>query len=122
DVETTAKDPMRADLVGIGLGWEKGHAAYIPLAHTEGAQLTWDSVRAALQPFFADAALPKLGHNTKYDLIVCERHGLRVAGPLHDTMTMAWLLDPASRFLDLKSLANRELNWQMTEITSLIGS
>jgi DNA polymerase I len=122
DVETTAKDPMRASLVGIGVAWGKGEAAYIPISHATGVQLNWDEVRSALQPFFADPDLSKVGHNAKYDLIVCRRHSLEVAGPIHDTMTMAWLLDPASRLLDLKGLASRELNWPMTEITALIGT
>ncbi len=122
DVETTSKDPTRAALVGLGVGWDKGGAAYIPVHHSAGEQLDRDDVKTALQPFFADASLPKVAHNIKYDLMVCERHGLTVAGPLHDTMTMAWLLDPASRSLDLKSSADRELNWQMTEISALIGS
>ncbi len=122
DVETTAKDPMRAVLVGLGVGWAKGEAAYIPVGHSEGEQLPWDEVKAVLQPIFNDPNLPKLGHNIKYDTIVCRRHGLDVAGPLHDTMTLAFLLDPASHYLDLKSLAGRELDWQMTEISALIGS
>ncbi|MBX3000530.1 MAG: DNA polymerase I [Caldilineaceae bacterium] len=122
DVETTAKDPMRAALVGLGVAWAKGEAAYIPVGHTQGAQLDWEEVKRRLQPFFADANLPKLGHNIKYDVMVCRRHGLDVAGPLHDTMTMAFLLDPASRALDLKSLAGQKLDWRMTEISELIGT
>ncbi len=78
--------------------------------------------RAALQPFFADADLPKLAHNAKYDLTVCLRHGLDVAGDIDDTMTMAWLLDPSSRSLGLKAQALAELGVQMTELTELIGS
>lgn len=122
DVETTAKDPMRAALVGLGLAWGKGEAAYIPVGHTQGSQLDWEEVKRQLQPFFADANLPKLGHNIKYDVLVCRRHGLDVAGPLYDTMIMAFLLDPASRSLDLKSLASQKLDWQMTAITALIGT
>ncbi|MBI1295730.1 DNA polymerase I [bacterium] len=122
DVETTAKDPMQAALVGFGVAWDKAGGAYIPVGHAQGDQLPWDEVRAALQPIFADAGVPKVAHNIKYDTIVCRRHGLEVAGPLHDTMTLAFLIDPASRVLDLKGLAGRELNWQMTEISSLIGS
>jgi DNA polymerase-1 len=122
DVETTAKDPMRADLVGLGVTWAKGEGAYIPVGHQQGTQLDWDDVKAALRPFFDDASLPKVGHNIKYDVIICRRHGLDVAGPLHDTMTMAFLLDPASRALDLKSLAGQKLDWRMTEISELIGT
>jgi DNA polymerase I len=122
DVETTSQDAMRADLVGLGVAWAPGEGAYIPLAHTAGDQLAWEVVREALQPAFANAALPKLAHNGKYDLTVALRHGLAVNGPIHDTMLLAWLLDPASRMLGLKAQAAELLGWRMTEISTLIGS
>ena len=122
DVETTGRDPMSVDLVGLGIAWAKGEACYIPIGHDEGEQLPWEQVRAALQPYFDNPGLPKVAHNAKYDLVVCRRHGLNVAGPIHDTMTAAWLLDPASRSLGLKSQAEVELGWTMTEISSLIGT
>lgn len=122
DVETTGTDPMQAALVGLGVAWAKGEAAYIPVAHREGKQLPWEAVRAALAPLFGDARRPKVAHNAKYDAVVCIRHGLEIAGPIHDTMTLAWLVDPASRSLGLKSTAERELGWRMTEISEIIGS
>lgn len=122
DVETTGTDPMQAALVGLGVAWGKGEAAYIPVGHQEGTQLAWESVRAALSPIFADANRPKVAHNTKYDAVVCIRHGLDVAGAWHDTMTLAWLVDPASHSLGLKSTAERELGWRMTEISQIIGT
>ena len=122
DVETTSTDAVQATLVGLGVAWAPGEAAYIPIGHTTGDQLPWAQVCAALQPFFADPELPKVAHNGKYDLTVCLRNGLTIAGPIHDTMTMAWLLDPASHNLGLKGQAATELSWQMTEITELIGS
>ncbi len=122
DVETTGRDPMRAALVGLGIAWEKGEACYIPIAHSEGDQLPWEVVCERLQPYFSDQNLPKVAHNGKYDLVVCLRHGLEVNGPIHDTLTLAWLLDPASRSLGLKSQAESELGWTMTEISELIGS
>ncbi len=121
DVETTATDPMQADLVGLGVAWEEGRAAYVPVAHTDGLQLPWEKVRDALASLFGNPDHPKIAHNGKYDLVVCRRHGLDVKGPIHDTMTVAWLLDPASRSLGLKSLAERELGWTMTEIGDVIG-
>ena len=122
DVETSGRDPMTADLVGLGIAWAKGKGCYIPVAHSDGKQLPWGNVREAVQTFFADATLPKVAHNGKYDLVVCRRHGLQVEGPIHDTMTIAWLLDPASRSIGLKSQAETELGWTMTEISELIGS
>ena len=131
DVETDSTDAITAKLVGLGVAWTDATAdngtstsgsAYIPVAHAEGAQVDWATVRTAVQPFFADANTPKLAHNGKYDLTVCRQHGLDADGPLHDTLTMAWLLEPASRALGLKALAANELDWQMTEITDLIGT
>ena len=122
DVETTGRDPMSAALVGLGIAWAKGEACYVPVAHRDGEQLLWETVRDAVQPYFADPNLPKVAHNGKYDLMVCLRHGLKVEGPIHDTMTVAWLLDPANRSLGLKSQAEVELGWTMTEISELIGS
>jgi len=126
DVETTSKDAMRADLVGLGVCWEAGQAAYIPVGHAPemaaGGQLPWETVKAALQPAFADGSIPKLAHNGKYDLTVCLRHGLEVTGDIYDTMVMAWLLDPGSRSLGLKAQAWHELGWRMTELSDLIGS
>jgi len=122
DVETTATDAMQAKLVGLGIAWTPQQAAYIPVAHSEGEQLSWEAVVAALHPFFGDANLSKVAHNAKYDLTVLRRHGLDVAGTIDDTLLMAWLLDPASRSLGLKALAESELGWKMTELTELIGS
>lgn len=136
DVETTSTDPIHAKLVGVGLAWGAGRAAYIPVAHREIAhrekdgekdgeqeeQLPWGRVLEALRPIFGDASVAKLAHNGKYDLVVCHNHGLEIAGPIYDTMTMAWLLNPSSRQLSLKAQAAMELNWQMQEITDLIGT
>lgn len=122
DVETDSIDAMQAKLVGVGIAWAAGEAAYIPVAHKSGEQLPWETTRQRLQPLFADASLPKLAHNGKYDMTVLLQHGMDVVGPIHDTMTLAWLLDPASRSLGLKAQAYAELGWNMTEISELIGS
>jgi DNA polymerase-1 len=122
DVETTSTDAMRARLVGLGIAWAPGQGAYIPVAHAEGAQLSWDEVLRRVQPFFADPKVPKVAHNAKYDLTVLRRHGLEIQGTIHDTMIMAWVLDPGSRSLGLKAQAADLLEWQMTEVTDLIGS
>jgi DNA polymerase-1 len=122
DVETTSTDAMQAHLVGLGLAWGKGQAAYLPLAHADMTPLQWETVRSSLQAAFADEAIVKVAHNAKYDLTVLRRYGLELAGVLDDTLIMAWLLDSASRALGLKALAADLLGWQMTEISDLIGT
>lgn len=123
DVETTATDEHRAQLVGVALAWGAGpdHAVYIPIAHTAGQQLALAQVQAAIGPHLADPGKEKLAHNAKYDLIVCRRHGLPIHGPLRDTMIGEFLLDPGSHSLGLKALALKRLGVEMTPIVALIG-
>ncbi|MBN1872673.1 MAG: DNA polymerase I [Anaerolineae bacterium] len=122
DTETTGIDPMMADLVGIALTDCAGTAWYLPLrAPEEEPVLDLAAVVQHLGPVLQDANIVKYGHNLKYDLKMLHRYGLPVAGTLFDTMVAAWVIDPASHDLGLKSLAWMRLGVQMTEISDLIG-
>ena len=69
DTETTSLDEMQADLVGISLCPDVGLAAYVPLAHVEGAadlfgggqraegQIPMDQALAMLKPMLEDPAV-----------------------------------------------------------------
>ncbi len=122
DVESSSTDKQRAKLVGISLAWGPAVAdsAYIPVGHDDACQLSLVEVQAALQSFLSSAKL-KVAHNAKFDITLLQRHGFAVAAPLADTMIAAWLIDPASRGLGLKTLAFNRLGVEMTEISDLIG-
>jgi len=122
DTETTATDPLLAELVGIALTDRGGAAWYIPLrAPAEDPTLPLQTVQQHLGPLLADATTTKQGHNLKYDLVILQRAGFTVSGPLFDTMLAEWVLNPASPNLGLKNLAWARLGVQMTEISTLIG-
>ena len=99
DVETSALDAMRAELVGISLAVGPNAACYIPLTH-DGSdmfderprQVDRDGALAALRPMLADDAVLKIGQNIKYDLNVLARYDVPVA-PIDDTMVMSFALD-----------------------------
>ena len=119
DTETTSVDPMEASLVGVALSTQPKRAVYLPAPLPDGTQTdaVLDAVRAPLE----DAARPKVGHNVKYDLTVLARHGLRVRGPLFDTMVAHYLVDPeASHKLD--DVASFHLSYRPQPITELIGT
>lgn len=125
DVETTDVDAMRARLVGVALSDGPGRGYYIPLGHDssveEGPQLPPEVALEALRPVLADARVPKVAHNAKYDLMVLAEHGVEVRGLSWDTMLAAWLVNPSSRNLGLKGLAWEKLDLEMTPIDALIG-
>ena len=123
DTETTSTDPMLADLVGISLAIEEGAAYYIPVGHRHGKkQITLQTVINALRVPFTDPTIRKIGHNLKYDCLVLRNHGLETTPLSFDTMIAAWVIEPRSRRLGLKKMAEAELNVRMTHIEELIGS
>jgi len=122
DTETTALDPLRADLVGISLAVREGEGYYIPLGHKVAQQqLKIEDVLGALTPSLTDPAIEKAGHNIKYDALVLANYGLQVHPISFDTMIAEWLTDPASRNLGLKDMADTLLGISMTHIEELIG-
>ena len=123
DTETTGPDPVRAELVGISLTGREGEAWYIPARAPAGEPtLSLEALRRHLGPLFADPAIPKQGHNLKYDLKILRRAGLPLEGLSFDTMLAEWVINPDSPNLGLKNLAWARLGLQMTEIKELIGS
>ena len=124
DVETTAPDAVRCELVGIALSIQAGEGYYIPVAHQgeNVEQLPLDKVVAALKPSMTNKKIPKYAHNIKFDYTVLARHGLEVTPLTFDTMLGEWLCDPASHSLGLKKLSFVRLGFEMTEIKELIGS
>jgi DNA polymerase-1 len=122
DTETTSTDPMRASLVGISLAVQGGEGYYIPVGHRTGeTQLPLQQVMQALRPFLGDSKKSIVGHNLKYDSLVMSQHGLAPARLTFDTMIAEWLVDPSSRHLGLKDMADAYLDVRMTHIEELIG-
>jgi len=126
DVETTAPDEMRSELVGISLAVKPGEGYYLPVGHLpdlSGArQLDLSTVISALSDSLTDAKIEKVGHNLKFDFTVLARYGLDADPLSFDTMLAEWLLNPSSHSLGLKNLAWVRLGVEMTEITELIGT
>jgi DNA polymerase-1 len=122
DTETTSTDEMTASLVGISLAVAPGEAYYIPVGHKSGEQLSIEQVLSVLRNPMTDASIPKIGHHLKYDFIMLVRYGVRVTPLAFDTMLAEWMLDPSSRNLGLKNMAEIRLGESMTHIEDLIGT
>jgi len=97
---------MRADIVGVAFSARDRQARYVPLGHaaTDGGsdllsgasapeQLDRRLVLERLRPLLEDAAVRKVGHDLKFDMIVLTRHGIRLAGLEFDSMLASYLLD-----------------------------
>ena len=128
DTETTAKDPMLAELVGVSLALAPNRACYVPLTHggsdmfaEKPVQIDRDVALAKLKPLLADPAVLKIGHNLKYDLTVLGRLGLDVA-PYDDTIVMSFALDAGLHGHGMDELAATHLSHSCIAYKDVTGS
>uniref|UniRef100_UPI00307AB776 DNA polymerase I n=1 Tax=Phocaeicola coprophilus TaxID=387090 RepID=UPI00307AB776 len=117
DTETTSTDPIRAELVGMSFSYAENQAFYVPVpADRSEAQKIVDRFR----PVFENREIMKVGQNIKYDMLVLANYGVRLQGPLFDTMVAHYVLQPELRH-NMDYLAEIYLNYQTIHIEELIG-
>ncbi|TWI75328.1 DNA polymerase I [Desulfobotulus alkaliphilus] len=108
DTETTGLDALSAGLVGISFSWKEDQGVYIPIAHLGEdfpAQLSFNDIREELEVLFSDPDIIKVAQNLKYDWTVLSRQGIRLEGPLKDTLIASYLIDPTRSSHSLDALA-----------------
>jgi DNA polymerase-1 len=123
DTETTALDPMLAQLVGISLSVEPNSAAYIPVGHRgpdHPVQLPRDEVLAKLKPWLESTDHKKVGQHMKYDEQVLANYGIAMDGIEHDTLLQSYVLE-SHRTHDMDSLALRHLGIKTIKYEEVAG-
>jgi len=124
DTETTSKNPMKANLVGLSFSFETDKGYYIPFAHEDPEappQLDREETLALLKPVLENPDIQKVGQNIKYDWIVLMRHGGRLAGVAFDTMLASYLLNPSKRAHNLDQIALDFLGYKTITYESVVG-
>ena len=117
DSETTALDPVEADLVGLSFAYRPGEAFYVPVPEDRAeAQAIVDQFRSV----FENPTIEKIGQNLKYDLLMLKKYGVEVQGKLFDTMIAHYLIEPEMRH-NMDMMAMTYLNYSPVAIESLIG-
>lgn len=117
DTETTDTHPLRAEIVGIGLGVKERQAWYIPL----NGQMPCENARALLKPLFENSKIGFYGHNVKYGWHVLKKWGITVANLSFDTILASYLLHSHSRQHSLDHLSLVHFSKIKTPIQDLIG-
>jgi DNA polymerase-1 len=129
DTETDGRDCVSAKLVGISLATDCNRACYIPLEHggddmfaERPDQLPSELVLSKLKPLLEDPAVLKIGHNLKFDWVVLEKRGIRVA-PYDDTLVMSFNLDAGGlNAHSLDDLAKKHLDHICIAFKDLCGT
>ncbi|GAB4495774.1 MAG: DNA polymerase I [Saprospiraceae bacterium] len=117
DSETTAIEPMQADLVGFSFAVKAHEAWYVPIpAERKEAQKIVEEFRQ----IFENENIVKIGQNLKYDAIVLKNYDCELRGAFWDTMLAHYLLEPELRH-NMNYMAETYLNYSPIKIEELIG-
>lgn len=113
-----------AEVCGICLAWEEDAGVYVPTRSPEQeSHLSTEQVIEGLRPILEDPALPKCGHNIKYDDLVLRNAlpgaGIKLEGVVFDSMIGAFLAGAPG--LGMDDLALNLLGHHCIPITELIG-
>ena len=117
DTETDSLDPISGGLVGMSFAFKENEAYYVPVPENR------EEANAALAPFkevLENPQVKKTGQNIKFDIMVLRKYGIRVQGPLFDTMIAHYLLNPELRH-NMDYLAETYLQYKTIAIEELIG-
>ena len=116
-VESTTADPLRGDVVGIALAVEPGRAWYLPFRHRMQGMLPLDGVGVRnlpalhdarmreLRALLEDAAVEKVGHDLKQDVLRLRRENITLRGVTFDVMIASYVIDAGKREHGLDVLA-----------------
>lgn len=129
DTETTALEPMLAQMVGISFAIEPQpglvEAAYLPLRHDyEGAptQLDFEQTLQALKPLLESKDVIKVGQNIKYDWHIFKNHGVTLQGIGFDTMLESYVLNSVATRHNMDDLAEFYLQKTTIKFKDVAGT
>jgi len=141
DTETSSLQPHDAELIGLSLAASPTEVWYLPFGHREPSRSLFDAPTnlesahppvknlppltapecAPVRALLEDPAVPKAGHNLKYDVQVLRRAGVEVAGLAYDSMLASFVLNPSRRSHGIDAVALECLGQRMTLYTDLAG-
>ena len=133
DTETDSFEPHDAELVGLSLAASPTEVWYLPFGHRpRGGELAAptpvrnlppidDVALAPLVALLQDPAVPKAGHNVKYDWQVLRRAGIELAGLAFDSMLASFVLDPGRRSHAIDTLCLEHFGRTLQTYADLTG-
>ena len=122
DTETDGLKARVVPLAGICLADETDRGWYIPVsAPSDDVVLDQAFVLEGLRGLLEDEALPKFGHNLKFDINVLRNHGIRLAGIAGDTMIESYVVDSTRSSHGMDALCDSVLGRQCVPISAVIG-
>jgi DNA polymerase-1 len=118
DTETTGTDERTAELVGLAFSWKPHEGHYVPIPED---RIEAQRIVDIFKPVLENEGIGKVAQNAKYDIRVLAKYGVRVKGPLFDTMVAHFLLKPDVQKHGMDYLSETYLGYRPVSISTLIG-
>ena len=115
---------MLASVVGLAFSTAPRDADYVPVGHHAlggSASIPIAAALEALGPLLEDAALPKTGHDLKFDTVMLARQGVTLRGLDVDTMIASYLVDATRSAHRLEDLALEHTSYKALAEEDLCG-
>lgn len=123
DTEATGLNPLQCEMVGISICVEEGTSSYIPFGHkTSEAQVARERVVEVLKPLLEDPQIEKYLHHAKFDALMLQTAGIRLAGVTFDTMIAASLALGDTESIGLKALSEKYLDEPMLAFKDVLAT
>lgn len=116
DTETTGVDVFSAELVGLSFSYKKGQAYFVILPEDKAETL---EILKEFKAFFQSTHIEKIGQNIKFDLLMLQQYGVKLGGPMFDTMIAHYILQPELRH-GMDYLADIYLNYKTIHYDELV--
>ena len=93
DIETDSLDEKVARIIGFAFSIEADTGYYVEVPD-EGSR---EEIVAEVAELLTTEGIEKIGHNLKFDIGVLQWNGIKIAGPLFDTMLAHSVIEPDQR-------------------------
>ncbi|UCB45890.1 MAG: DNA polymerase I [Spirochaetota bacterium] len=120
DTESTGKDPIESEVIGVSISIEEGEGAYIPIVSKTGKGLGVDFLVSELKEILENEGIKKVGQNLKYDFIILMKYGIFMKGIDGDAMIASYLLNPQQQRYNLDDLAKEWLDYVTIKYTDIV--
>ena len=135
--QSGTEDPLRGEPVSVALSVEGSTAWYLPFAHQQPFELTFEGEGSAevtnlprlasaemsgLKALLEDAKVAKVGHDLKRVALTLSREGVELGGITSDVMVASYVLDPGRRGHELATLSVELFSHKPVAYSDVVGS
>ncbi len=120
DVETTGKDPISSDIIGVSMSIDEGEGYYLPIRFKNEKAIGLDLLKTGLKEILEDGKIEKIGQNIKYDYVVLLQNEVDMKGITGDSMIAAYLLNPQKQRYKLDDLAKEYLDYTTIHYSDVV--